>query len=195
MKTIINTMIGGAVALSTCLGFGGPARADEPVAALKTEAAGLLGEYATTLLSALKGAIGSVGPVEAIPVCHDLAPKVGAEISARSGWRVARTSLKLRNDASAPDSYEEAVLREFAARAAAGESAETLVKAEIVETDGEKVFHLVKAIPTADLCLTCHGTEVKPEVRARLLELYPNDQATGFRVGDLRGAFTLSKRL
>ncbi|MGO9473894.1 MAG: DUF3365 domain-containing protein [Rhodomicrobium sp.] len=30
-------------------------------------------------------------------------------------------------------------------------------------------------------------------MKAKLAELYPNDQAIGFKVGDIRGAFTLSK--
>jgi len=39
-------------------------------------------------------------------------------------------------------------------------------------------------------CLTCHGpTESIPEdVRAALRERYPDDKATGYAVGDLRGA-------
>mgnify|MGYP003340573505 CR=1 FL=1 len=53
----------------------------------------------------------------------------------------------------------------------------------------------MKAIPTAEICTTCHGVSLKPEVSARLQQLYPADQATGFAVGDLRGAFTLSERL
>ena len=38
-----------------------------------------------------------------------------------------------------------------------------------------------------ELCLTCHGTNVAPEVKAVLDETYPADKATGYSVGDLRG--------
>jgi hypothetical protein len=51
----------------------------------------------------------------------------------------------------------------------------------------------MKAIPTAAQCLNCHGESISPEVDAKLKALYPNDQARGFKEGDLRGAFTLAK--
>jgi hypothetical protein len=36
---------------------------------------------------------------------------------------------------------------------------------------------------------------VKPEVLAVIRKHYPEDQATGFKLGQLRGAFTLKKPL
>ena len=43
------------------------------------------------------------------------------------------------------------------------------------------------------VCLTCHGRpeDLAPEVRARLQALYPRDQATGYRLGDVRGAVSV----
>ena len=43
----------------------------------------------------------------------------------------------------------------------------------------------------AFLLSACHGGTLDPEVTAKLKELYPQDAATGFKVGDLRGAFTI----
>ena len=66
----------------------------------------------------------------------------------------------------------------------------------IVEEDGQKVFRFVKAIPTAQPCLNCHGgDDVKVEVVEKLAELYPEDTARGFSVDQMRGVFTLSKTL
>jgi len=44
------------------------------------------------------------------------------------------------------------------------------------------------------ICFGCHGKpeELKPEVTAALARLYPNDQATGYQKGELRGAFVVS---
>ena len=53
----------------------------------------------------------------------------------------------------------------------------------------------MKAIPTAELCLACHGTKIDPVVAAKLTELYPRDQARGYKVGDIRGAFTFIEPL
>jgi hypothetical protein len=48
------------------------------------------------------------------------------------------------------------------------------------------------ASATADATtLACHGPEeaLQPEVRAALDQRYPEDRATGYAAGDLRGAF------
>jgi len=135
------------------------------------------------------------GPVHSIDVCHKIAPNLSEAHSQISGWQVARTSLKIRNLKNAPDAWELGVLQTFEARKAAGEEPEKLLFAEIVEENGGKVFRMMKAIPTAEICTACHGTEITPAVAAKLDELYPEDQARGFKVGDLRGAFTLKKTL
>jgi len=50
----------------------------------------------------------------------------------------------------------------------------------------------MKAIPMrAEPCLLCHGAP-EPALKAEIDRLYPQDQATGFRPGELRGAFTVS---
>jgi hypothetical protein len=67
--------------------------------------------------------------------------------------------------------------------------------AEVVEKDGSKQFRFMKAIPTGEVCLACHGSSIAPAIAATLDEAYPDDQARGYKLGDVRGAFTLSKPL
>jgi len=64
---------------------------------------------------------------------------------------------------------------------------------EIVTENGKKVFRYMKAIPTQDVCLKCHGTDIDPAVIKALDETYPNDKAQGFKEGNIRGAFTISQ--
>lgn len=154
-----------------------------------------LKDYAATLQDALKGAIEKSGPDEAVVFCNKEAPGIAEQASSRSGWSISRTSPKPRNPTSAPDSYEREAMAEFAARAAAGEPAASLKRADIIEQDGQRVFRYVQAIPTGELYLGCHGSDLKPKVSAKIKEFYPADQATGFKQGDLRGAFTLSTKL
>lgn len=177
------------------LGFAVPAyAADEDVEALKTEAAEIIKSFSQELQGALLTAMKDGGPVNAINICNEKAPEIAASAEATSGWSVARSSHKLRNPENAPDAYTAAVIDDFVAREAAGETAKGLARAEIVEQDGQKVFRFVKAIPTGQPCLNCHGGEdVKPEVVAKLAELYPDDAARGFSVDQMRGVFTLSK--
>ncbi len=160
------------------------------------EAKGIIKSFATELQGELKAAVKEGGPVKAIAVCHERAPAIAADLSAQSGWSVGRTSLKTRNTANnTPDEWETGVLEQFEQRKANGEAVETMAFAEVVETDKGKSFRFMKAIPTGDVCLACHGTQITPEVSAALDERYPDDQARGYSLGDIRGAFTLSKPL
>jgi len=148
--------------------------------------------FAGSLQAELKAAMQESGPVGAIEVCSEEAPAIAARHAEERGWEVGRTSLKYRNPDNAPDEWEAAVLRSFEERKAAGEDPARIDRAEFVERNGERVFRYMKAIPTAELCVNCHGgDEVTAEVEAKLAELYPEDRARGFAVGDIRGAFSI----
>jgi hypothetical protein len=47
----------------------------------------------------------------------------------------------------------------------------------------------VEPITIQPPCLACHGTQLDAAVRQKLAELYPEDRATGFAPGELRGMF------
>jgi hypothetical protein len=130
------------------------------------------------------------GPTAAIHLCNTQAPAIAAANS-QGDWTVGRTSLQLRNPANAPDAWELATLKSFDQRLAAGEPPAAL-EASMLE-NGE--YRYMKAIPTGALCLNCHGSALVEPVKTRLSELYPADQAVGYQVGQLRGAFTLRKTL
>jgi len=150
------------------------------------------------LFTALKGkleqALDDGGPANAIPACKAEVPKIGKAFKEKyPGWRIARTTLKTRNPANAPDSWEKEVLESFEARKNAGEDPKKIEYSAFVEKDGSKVFRYMKAIPTAEVCTLCHGPKIMPDVAAKLDELYPEDQARGFNIGDIRGAFTITQ--
>lgn len=164
--------------------------------ALKNEAKGLIKKFATELKGELVSAMKSGGPVKAIGVCNIKAPQIADDISQGSGWTVARSSHKLRNPANAADDFTATAIADFLTRQADGEKPDTMTKAEITEENGKRVFRMVKAIPTGEACLACHGADsVKPQVEAALKELYPDDKARGFKPGEMRGVFTLKKEL
>ncbi len=162
---------------------------------LTVEARTIVMGFFKQLKGTLIGAMKEGGPVHALGVCKTKAQPLTKAAADSSGWDVARTSLKLRNPTNKPDSWERAVLKDFEAKKAAGANPKKLEFADIVETNGKKVFRYMKAIPTGKPCLACHGTELKEPVKNKLGELYPLDKATGFKLGDIRGAFTLSKEL
>ena len=142
----------------------------------------------------MKG-MGEGGPASAVKVCNTEAPTIADDVDGAEGWKVGRTSLKLRNPHNAPDDWEREQLERFERDKAAGKPVDELEASAIVESGGTKTFRYMKAIPTAAMCLTCHGSDLASDVEGKLDELYPKDAARGFSVGDLRGAFTLNKAL
>ncbi|MDO9073019.1 MAG: DUF3365 domain-containing protein [Rubrivivax sp.] len=145
------------------------------------------------LLAVLQDEIVRNGPEGAISTCRDQAPALARAASEQSGWQVRRVSLRNRNPKAVPDAWERAALEDFDRRAAAGEPLARLERAETVEKDGRTVQRYMRALPTIDLCMNCHGTpdRVTDAVTARLKSLYPDDRAVGYRVGEIRGAMTL----
>ena len=191
MNTTIRMVSG--IAASVLLASALAETSGDPHAA---EAKALVKEFFSTLKDELQGAITSGGPVSAIQVCKERAPTIAQMLSEKSGWEVGRTSLKLRNPAlNAPDAWEKQILLNFEQRKAGGEDVQTMTFAQVVESDGEKRYRFMKAIPTGELCLVCHGEAINPDTAAAIDEAYPHDQARGFSLGDIRGAFTLSKPL
>jgi len=146
-----------------------------------------------SLKGELVGAMKAGGPRHAIQICNMKALGIAKQVSGEKGWRVARTSLKLRNPSNAPDAWEESVLKDFDARKRAGEDPAKMEYAEIVERNGTREFRYMKAIPTAEVCTKCHGGTIDGGVEEKLAELYPTDKARGYRKGDIRGAFTITQ--
>ena len=129
------------------------------------------------LLAELTAAL-EQGAVHAITVCSERAPALAEEKSKAFAVRVGRTSLSLRNpDNGAPEWAKQHV--------GAGQAA----PAYFGGAGGE--FAALYPIRLMPQCLQCHGKvdDLAPEVRDVLAKNYPQDRATGFAAGDLRGWF------
>ena len=152
-------------------------------------------QYATQLKAKLQEGMKAGGPANAIQVCNTAAEEISRQVSAKQGWKIARTSLKVRNSNNKPDVWETKVLQDFEQRMKQGEAIEKLDFSEIINKDSQPVFRYMKAIPTQGICLSCHGDKQSPDVAEKLRELYPKDQATGFKMGDIRGAFSITRNI
>jgi uncharacterized protein DUF3365 len=182
------------LAIVSCTVLSGASLAQTDDVKARTERArAAAAEFGKRLIGELQKVMAQGGPVAAIEVCNLEAPQIAAEVSRENGMTVRRTSLKLRQPANKPDAWELAQLQSFEQRKAAGEAPAAIEIGEFVESGGKRLFRYMKAIPTAELCLTCHGSAIAPEVSERLETLYPADAATGFKAGDLRGAFTITQ--
>ena len=132
--------------------------------------AALLGELTTALE---KG-----GPSSAISICRDRAPQIARETSEKMRLKIGRTSFRLRNPGNSPPAWAEALVEKRAQGPA------------YAALRGGAVGALLPIVTGAP-CLTCHGEKdsLKADVRDAIAKHYPQDQATGFRAGDLRGWF------
>lgn len=143
----------------------------------------------SALKLALKSAMKESGPVGALETCNVEAVPITETISIEEGMIISRTSLKTRNPKNDPDKWELGVLEQF-------EKGEISEFGEVVtDSEGHQTYRYMKAIHTAPLCLKCHGIDMNKEVSAKISELYPEDKAVGFKIADIRGAFTIQKPL
>ena len=148
------------------------------------------------LITALQKELAAGGPANAVAVCSGLAPSIAGKISGETGWRVTRVSTKVRNPLlGMPDAWEQQVLLDFEKRAAKGEDIDKMSYSEVVSEPAGKFFRYMKAIVIKQPCLACHGAEdqIAPSVRTILKERYPHDRATGYKIGDIRGAMSIKE--
>jgi hypothetical protein len=120
----------------------------------------------------------SAGPVAAIRVCSQEAPEIAQEVGEEHRVAIGRTSLKLRNPHNQPPDWARELMSPEA------------VEPQFVELpDGHSGALL--PIKLQAKCTMCHGPEeeIAQPIRDQLSQLYPDDQATGFEEGDLRGWF------
>lgn len=136
-------------------------------------------QFKATLMSGLQQ-----GVVEAIDYCNLEAPEITEKVP--DGVEVGRTSHKVRNPANEPTDLLQAPLDYYLEMERLGNE----TSGQITQLpSGEWLY--VEPIYTQAMCLACHGENLAPEVRTAINDKYPNDKATGFKEGELRGMFWL----
>jgi hypothetical protein len=193
-----SSLAGGGGAALLCVSailLGGAALAQETpdprVESALTEARVAAKELAEQLKELLRQELGRGGLDGAIAVCAEVAQEKTADYRATFKNDIRRVSLRRRNPANEPDAYERAALESFDQL-----PVEARPKAEhweVVSEDGRESLRYLKPLVANAMCLTCHGDPagIPEPVRQALREHYPDDQATGFDVGDVRGAITI----
>ncbi len=141
-----------------------------------------LAPFKQQLMGALKAGLAE-GPDQAIDACRIQAPAIAAGLTTES-VTLGRTSHRLRNPDNAGPEWATAVVQGYLEQ-------EGDWQPQVVDLpDGRTGY--VEPIVTQPLCLACHGSELAPQVAEALRTQYPEDRATGFAAGDLRGVFWVS---
>lgn len=151
--------------------------------------------FGKSLKTELVAALQAGGPEHALGVCQSEAMPITTQTGKAHDATVSRVSLKNRNLDNVPNEWQRSVLEDFDKRAASGEDIAKMASVSVVQTDdGKQRLRFMKAIPTEGACLACHGAHVSAPVQAKLDELYPEDNATGYSLGQVRGAIVVEKQ-
>ena len=97
--------------------------------------------------------------------------------------KVRRTALKIRNEANKPDATDINVMKTYEEAIKSKSFDPKDIK--IIET--KDAYRVYKPLVAKAMCLKCHGENISDDIKAVLKKVYPNDKATGFKEGDLRG--------
>ena len=145
-----------------------------------------------TLGGNLKKHLKAEGPVGAAQFCSTnafpLTDKVGNEQG--DDVTVKRISLKPRNPANRPDAREEVILKSLNSL----KESNVVLPEYLVERVNKETYKFYKPLLiNKDVCLKCHGdTGAIPKLDAFIAKTYPEDKATGYAMGDLRGAIVVT---
>ena len=140
-----------------------------------------------TLQQRLMTTMREQGPVVAMCLCATHAQDLTAGVAREEGVAVGRSSLRLRNPENAAPDWVDTWLREQGEGPAAGVVGSSQIA---TAADGSRIARVLRPLTVGPPCLTCHGAtaDLAPEITAALAESYPEDHATGYVVGALRGA-------
>jgi hypothetical protein len=144
------------------------------------------------MIRTLQEKVTKEGAAAAVPFCKEFAPSYGKDKTAEwaakaraelgtSSFRFRRVSVKNRNPNNTPDTRQAEILQQW-------ESGQ--IKPAFYQAEGRLyTMHPIKV--AQPLCLSCHGdaATLDKKAAAEIAKLYPQDKATGYKLGDLRGAF------
>jgi len=142
-----------------------------------------------TLSSNLKMAMEEGGVDNALKFCNIQAMPLTDSVSSKYDVNLRRASHRPRNPGNRADSLELEIIKEYLSQIEDNGELKPVVKQH-----GNKVSYHAPIRITNQLCLSCHGQPGKDIAEAdleTLQELYPQDEATGFEMGELRGIWSI----
>jgi len=160
---------------------------------------GIAGELLGQLGQKLKAAMSTEGPVAAVSVCKEAAPAIAHQLSVTNDAKVTRVGTRVRNQKmGVPNAWQKEALAQFETRLSQGEKATEIEYWQFANNGhGKNELRYAKAIAVQPQCLSCHGPaqDIAVPLAEKLRIEYPNDQATGYSVGQLRGAVVITRPL
>jgi hypothetical protein len=147
-------------------------------------------ETFSLLSSNLQTAMQQGGVSNALPFCSLAASPLTAGMAGKYGVTIRRVTHKPRNPADRANATESAILQQFEVALNGTNPPPSFVTNFTTST----ASYFAPIMLNNELCLKCHGEtgkDISTENVAVIHRLYPQDEATGFKLGQLRGAWRI----
>lgn len=130
------------------------------------------------------------GTLEALKFCNLQAIPLTDSVAGKYEVSVQRVSDRNRNPVNAANSEEKALIEIFKREMEAGSDPQPVLK---IHGDSVDFYY---PLVTNNLCLQCHGKQEDMDfaVKEKILELYPQDSATGYSENEIRGVWKIGFR-
>ena len=139
------------------------------------------------LVSNLTQKIADSGTVGALEFCNVEALPLTKSVAAKYGLEIKRVSDRNRNPDNTASEDELRFMEQYKAQLANKENLKGRVEGD----------YFYSPLVTNAMCLQCHGVpgkDIKPDVSAKLAELYPQDKASGYKDNELRGLLRIKMK-
>jgi hypothetical protein len=144
-------------------------------------------ELKKTMMAELKVKM-SESPASAVEFCSKNALELTKQIAVKNGVNIKRVSIKNRNLQNSADLMDAKVITAFED---ALKKNKKLPEFATLNDGGKLKYYEPMVISEA--CVVCHGKEgaIAKETADKIKKIYPNDKATGYEIGDLRGVIVV----
>jgi len=136
----------------------------------------------------LKAALQEGGPIHAIKYCNINVTPLMDSLSKFLSYDIKRISLKNRNPKNAAVGVQEKILlNNFLESSLEGK----FLRDTLIAFEGALMYYRPIMIGM-EACLKCHGRvgkDINTETMLALIDLYPEDKATNYRMGEFRGVW------
>ncbi|MDX1754124.1 MAG: DUF3365 domain-containing protein [Salinimicrobium sediminis] len=135
----------------------------------------------------LMGAIQKEGTLHALEFCNVEAMPLTASMAEKYNASVQRVSDKYRNPQNQATPEEAELIDLFTEQINAGKDPQPV----LIPENGTTRFYY--PIVTKSMCLQCHGKpgDIEPQVKEKILKLYPQDKAIGYTENEVRGIWKI----
>lgn len=136
----------------------------------------------------LKTQMQTGGAIGALHFCSVNALPLTDQVAKESKTSIKRVSLNSRNPYNTPTKEEAAILNGWDAMVKNGQP---LPAHKLVNLSENTAMYYKPILINNEACLKCHGN-VEGDLAKAISVAYPEDKATGYKMGDLRGMMAIT---